>query len=168
VLQACESAPAEDLAAQHLRTIREALHRVSRAAIEDRPVMQAYSATIDYLMLTMGQLDIEQLRVLFLNPRNILIADEVMARGTIDAAPIYPREILKRALDLGATALILAHNHPSGDPKPSAADIEATRTIVEGGRALGVVLHDHLILSRSGWVSLRAERLLGEQGNAQA
>jgi DNA repair protein RadC len=112
-------------------------------------------------MLTMGQLDVEQLRVLFLNPRNILIADEVMARGTIDAAPIYPREILKRALDLGATALILAHNHPSGDPKPSAADIAATRTIVEGGRALGVVLHDHLILSRSGWVSLSAERLLG-------
>jgi DNA repair protein RadC len=161
VLQACESARDDDPAARHLRTIREALHRVSRAAIESRPVMQAYAATIDYLMLTMGQLDIEQLRVLFLNPRNVLIADEIMAWGTIDAAPIYPREILKRALDLGATALILAHNHPSGDPEPSAADIEATMTIIEGGRALGIALHDHLILARSGWVSLRAEQLLG-------
>ncbi len=150
----------EGEAARHLRTIRSAIDRVSRAAIEGRPLMQAYQATIDYLMLVMGQLDVEQVRVLFLNARNVLIADETMARGTVDAAPIYPREVLKRALTLGATALILAHNHPSGDPQPSEADLTATRTLVDGGRALGIALHDHLILARTGWVSLRSEGLL--------
>lgn len=152
-----------DAVARHLRTIRHTLLAVSRAAIDGRPVMEAYPATIDYLMLTMGQLGVEQLRVLFLNTRNILIADEMLARGTIDATPIYPREILKRALELGATALILAHNHPSGDPTPSAADVAVTRTLAEGGRALGIVVHDHLVIARSGWVSLRAERLLDDR-----
>lgn len=123
----------------------------------DGPLFASSQAVADYLMLGMSHLRYEQVRVLFLTVRNALIADEVVARGTVDQAPIYPREILKCALDIGAAGIVVAHNHPSGDRTPSAADVRASLALREGGEALGVTLLDHLILARSGWTSLRAE-----------
>lgn len=141
----------------HLATIHEAMVAAARGRCMDGPLFASSDAVTDYLMLGMSHLRTEQVRVLFLTVRNALITDEVVARGTVDQAPIYPREILKRALDIGASGIVVAHNHPSGDPAPSPADVQASRTLREGGDALGVVLLDHLILARSGWSSLRAE-----------
>lgn len=122
--------------------------------------MSSFTTTVEYLMLEMARLPVEHVRVLFLNTKNRLIADETIQRGTIDRAPIFPREVIKRALDLGAASVILAHNHPSGEPRPSKQDIAVTRQVQDGGRPLGIVLHDHMIFASSGWTSFRAENLL--------
>ncbi len=121
----------------------------------DRICLSKAADVIEYLVIAMARLPIEEVRVLFLDSKNRLICDEVVSRGTISEAPIYPREILKRSLVLDATALIIAHNHPSGDPKPSEVDVEATCRLVKAGKELGLTVHDHIIVGSEGWISLR-------------
>ena len=123
--------------------------------INEKPLLSSWSAVLDYCKASMAFEDTEQFRILFLDKKNRLISDEVQNRGTIDHTPVYPREVVKRALELSATAMILLHNHPSGDPTPSPADIEMTRTIDHIAKSLGIVLHDHLIIARNGHLSLR-------------
>jgi DNA repair protein RadC len=115
---------------------------------------------LDYCRTTMAFADIEQFRLLFLDKRNALIADEVQQSGTIDHTPVYPREVVKRALELSATALILVHNHPSGDPTPSSADIRMTREIIDVAKPLGITIHDHIIVGREGHASFKGLRLI--------
>lgn len=133
-----------------------------RRAYRDGPILSASSELMDYLHLTMAFLPVEQARVLFLNKRNRLIADEVLQTGTVDHTPFYLRQIVKRALDLAATALILVHNHPSGDPLPSSRDVSTTREIVSAAKPLGITIHDHVIIAKSGHCSLRSLKLLDE------
>ena len=127
----------------------------SKDEMMDRISLSKAADVIEYLVVAMARLPVEEVRVLFLDSRNRLISDEVVSRGTISEAPIYPREILKRALALDATALILAHNHPSGDPSPSEGDIEATNKLLKAGKEIGLTVHDHIIVGREGWISLR-------------
>jgi len=143
-----------------LKTVQAAAARMIKREISDKPVLSAWHKVVDYCHAAMAREPNEQFRLLFLDRRNKLIADEVQQRGTIDHAPVYPREVIKRALELGASAIILAHNHPSGDPTPSQADIAMTREIIKAGKSLGVAVHDHLVIGRSGHVSLRAEGLM--------
>jgi DNA repair protein RadC len=131
------------------------LHALRREALRG-PVLGDSDAVTAYLFAAMAHEPVEQLRVLYLNTRNRLLLDETVIEGSINIAPIYPREIVRRSLEVGATALILAHNHPSGDPKPSREDIRVTRRIAAAGEALEIRLHDHVIVARSGWISLRA------------
>jgi DNA repair protein RadC len=131
------------------------LHALRREALHG-PVLGDNGAVMDYLFAAMAHAPVEQLRVLYLNTRNRLLLDETMLEGSVNIAPIYPREIVRRSLELGATALILAHNHPSGDPKPSSEDIRVTRLVAAAAEALDIRLHDHVIIARSGWISLRA------------
>ena len=139
-----------------LATLRSAmLHALRREALQG-PVLGDADAVAAYLFAAMAHEPVEQLRVLYLNARNRLLLDETAIEGSVNVAPIYPREILRRSLETGATALILAHNHPSGDPKPSREDIRLTRLVATAGEALDIRLHDHLIVARSGWISLRA------------
>jgi DNA repair protein RadC len=140
--------------------IRDVMLHVLRAEATKAPILGSSQALIDYLVADLAHLPAERLRVLFLNAKNRLLRDEMMSEGSVNEAPIYPREIMRRALELGATALILAHNHPSGDPAPSAGDIHATRRIVEAGRALDIRVHDHVIVARAGWSSFRALGLI--------
>jgi DNA repair protein RadC len=143
-----------------LATLRSAmLHALRREALHG-PVLGDSKAVLDYLFAAMAHEPVEQLRVLYLNTRNRLLLDETMAEGSVNIAPIYPREIVRRSLEVGATALILAHNHPSGDPKPSDEDIRVTRLVAAATGALDIRLHDHVIVARSGWFSLRAEGYL--------
>lgn len=135
-------------------------HRMARAKILQRHVISGWDAVLDYCHTVMAHRETEQFRVLFLDRKNLLIADEEQARGTVDHVPVYPREVVKRALDLNASALILVHNHPSGDPSPSDADIQMTGQICRAAEALGLTLHDHLIIGRSRELSFRAEGLL--------
>ncbi len=134
--------------------------RLLKADVADRPMLGNWQALLDYLRADMAAAQIERVRVLFLNTRNILIRDEVVAEGSIDQAPVYVREIMKRAMDLGAAAIIVVHNHPSGDPKPSRADIEITRLLVEAGKKLGVGVHDHLIIAEKGHASMKSLGLM--------
>jgi DNA repair protein RadC len=143
-----------------LKIIEAAAHRLSRARVMDRPVLSSWQALLDYCQAAMAHLPIEQFRVLFLDRKNILIADEQQAKGTVDHVPVYPREIVKRALQLNASALILVHNHPSGDPTPSRQDIDMTQQIVTAASALGLSVHNHLVIGKSREVSFRAEGLL--------
>lgn len=139
-----------------LATLRSAmLHALRREALRG-PVLGDSQAVMDYLFAAMAHQPVEQLRVLYLNSRNRLLLDETVLEGSINAAPIYPREIVRRSLELGATALILAHNHPSGDPRPSDEDIRVTRLVAAAGGTLDIKLHDHVIVARTGWISLRA------------
>lgn len=131
-----------------------------RRAYGDRPILSASSELMDYLHLTMAFLPVEQARVIFLNKRNRLIADEVLQTGTVDHTPFYLRQIIKRALDLAASALILVHNHPSGDPSPSSIDVRTTREIMSAAKPLGITIHDHIIIAKSGHSSLRTLKLL--------
>ncbi|MEZ5667474.1 MAG: DNA repair protein RadC [Alphaproteobacteria bacterium] len=140
-----------------LRTMRAAAIRLGRHELKDRDVLNAWHKVVDYCRRAMADEPTEQFRLLFLDRKNRLIADEVQQRGTIDHTPVYPREVIKRALELGASALILVHNHPSGDPTPSQADIAMTRDIQKAAQAMGVAVHDHLIVGRDGHVSLRGE-----------
>lgn len=143
-----------------LKLIEAAGHRLARGAIAARPLLSSWAALLEYCRATMAFSAREQFRVLFLDKRNHLLADEVQGRGTVDHTPVYPREVARRALELSATAIILAHNHPSGDPTPSAADIRMTREIVSVLDPLGIVVHDHLILGRDGHASLKGLKLI--------
>ncbi|MGU3315336.1 RadC family protein [Sphingomonas sp. M6A6_1c] len=134
--------------------------RLLKAEVSERPILGNWQALLDYLRADMAHHGIERFRVLHLNTRNMLIRDEVMSDGSIDQAAVHVREVIRRAIDLGSAAIILVHNHPSGDPAPSRADIAITRTIADAGAAMGVVLHDHIIIGRNGHVSLKAQGLI--------
>jgi DNA repair protein RadC len=143
-----------------LKTVHGAALRLARAEVKDLPVLNSWDRLLDYLTAVLSRERIEQFRVLFLDSKNRLIADEAQARGTVNHTPVYPREVVKRALELQATALILVHNHPSGDPTPSRADIEMTAEVKAAAAVLGIALHDHLIIGNGRHVSLRREGLL--------
>lgn len=142
-----------------LKLIEVAGRRLARGATAERPLLSSWSALLEYLRASMALAPREEFRVLFLDKRNHLIADEVQGRGTVDHTPVYAREVARRALELSATAIILAHNHPSGDPAPSAADVRMTREIVSTLAPLGIVVHDHVILGREGHASLKGLKL---------
>lgn len=143
-----------------LKTIRISAQRMIKSEIANQPVIQSWSALMDYCKLAMGQNKIEEFRVLFLNHRHALIADEVMQRGTINHTPVYPREIIKRALELSASAIILLHNHPSGDATPSKADIDITKKIVEAAGTVNITVHDHVIITETGHYSFKSFGLI--------
>ena len=143
-----------------LKIVEAAALRLARSAMLNKPALSSWAALIDYCTAAMARSAHEEFRVLFLDRKNILIADEVQTRGTIDHAPVYPREIVKRALELGASAIILVHNHPSGDPTPSRADIDMTREVSAAAKALKIAVHDHLVIGRSGHASFKALGLL--------
>jgi len=143
-----------------LKTVQGAALRLMRAEVQDRPVLNNWQRLMDYLAATLSRERIEQFRVLFLDAKNRLIADEAQARGTVNHTPVYPREVAKRCLELQATAIILVHNHPSGDPTPSRADIEMTAEIRAAVGVLGVVVHDHLVVGNGRHFSFRREGLL--------
>jgi DNA repair protein RadC len=151
---------ASEAVATHLKIVEAAALRLSRTQLLGRPALTSWPALIDYCAAAMARSQTEEFRVLFLDRKNVLVADEVQSSGTVDHTPVYPREIVKRALEHGATALILVHNHPSGDPTPSRADITMTRDVVEAARALHITVHDHVIVGRSGHVSFKALGLL--------
>lgn len=146
--------------ATHFKVIEAAARRFAKGAVMKRPVLSSWSSVIDYCRTAMAFEDRERFRILFLDKKNALIADEVQQTGTVDHTPVYPREVVRRALELRATALILVHNHPSGDPTPSRADIEMTRTIVSIAKPLGIEIHDHVIVGRDGHASFRGLRLI--------
>jgi DNA repair protein RadC len=149
-----------DAALAALRLVRAAALKLMAEEVRDQPVLGNWDGLIGYLSAALAREPVEQFRILFLDSRNRLIADEAQARGTVNHTPVYPREVVKRALELGATALILVHNHPSGDPTPSRADIEMTAEIKAGAATLGIVVHDHLIIGNGRHLSFRREGLL--------
>lgn len=149
-----------EAAVTELKIVEAAARRLAQCTIEKRRNLGSSSAVLDYCRTAMAYIDHEEFRILFLDKKNQLIADEVQGVGTVDHAPVYPREVMRRSLELGATALILVHNHPSGDPSPSTADIAMTVQIVSLGKALGIVVHDHLIIGRQGHASFRGLKLL--------
>ncbi|WP_349357446.1 DNA repair protein RadC [Stappia sp.] len=134
--------------------------RFLREEVRKKPVLSSWSAVLDYVRTAMAFSDREEFRILFLDKKNALIADEVQQRGTVDHTPVYPREVMKRALELSASAIILVHNHPSGDPTPSRADIQMTNQIAEIAKPLGIALHDHIIVGRDGHASFRGLQLI--------
>ena len=143
-----------------LKIVEAAAHRLARSRVIRRHVISSWDSLLTYCRTAMAHRDIEQFRVLFLDAKNILIEDEEQARGTVNHVPVYPREVMKRALELNASPLILVHNHPSGSPEPSRADIQITKNIAEAGRLLGVHVHDHVIIGREGHTSLRAKGVI--------
>ena len=143
-----------------LKSFMALSHRAMKQEFKEKPVLNNWTRLMDYCYSTMAHEKKEHFRILFLNKKNELLADEIQGSGTIDHTPAYPREIMKRALDHGATALILMHNHPSGDPKPSRADIDMTNLIIRAAEPFGVVIHDHVIISRNGYTSFKSEGLL--------
>jgi DNA repair protein RadC len=128
--------------------------------VDERPILTSWSALIEYCRATMAYESVEQFRIIFLDKKNRLIADEVQQVGTVDHTPVYPREVIRRTLELSASALILVHNHPAGDPSPSAADVRMTREIAEIAKQMGITLHDHIIIGRAGHVSMRGLKLM--------
>jgi DNA repair protein RadC len=143
-----------------LKVVEAAARRLAHGAVKRRPVLSSWSAVLEYCRAAMAFADREQFRVLFLDKRNQLITDEVQQVGTVDHTPVYPREVVRRALELSATAVILVHNHPSGDPTPSRADIQMTQQIVEVAKPLGISVHDHIIVGKEGHASLKGLRLI--------
>ncbi|MBE2276654.1 MAG: DNA repair protein RadC [Rhodobacteraceae bacterium] len=141
----------------HFKVLEAVAQRMVRARVLHRPILSSWDALLDYCHTAMSHRETEQFRILFLDRKNVLIADEEQARGTVDHVPVYPREVVKRALELNASALILVHNHPSGDPTPSDSDISMTIQIEDACRTLGITLHDHLIIGKSRELSLRSE-----------
>jgi DNA repair protein RadC len=146
--------------ANHLKIVEAAAQRLAKTKIMGRAALSSWSALLDYCTAAMARSETEEFRVLFLDRKNMLIADEVLNRGTVDHAPVYPREIVKRALELNASAIILVHNHPSGDPAPSKADIAMTREVATAAKALGITIHDHLVIGRGGHSSFKSLGLL--------
>ena len=144
----------------HFRAVREAARRLLKEPIENRPVISSWDALVDYCRAAMADEPTERFRVLYLDRKNRLIRDEIQQKGTVDHTPVYPREVVKRALELGATALVMVHNHPSGDPAPSRADIDMTREVREAADKLGIVLHDHIVVAKGGTNSFKAMGLL--------
>jgi DNA repair protein RadC len=149
-----------EAAALELKIIAAAAQRMAKSGIQGRQVLTSWSQVIDYCRTSMAFETVEQFRILFLDKKNALIADEVQQTGTVDHTPVYPREVVRRALELSATAIILVHNHPSGDPTPSRADIDMTRTIVDTAKPLGIAVHDHIIVGKSGHASLKGLKLI--------
>jgi DNA repair protein RadC len=149
-----------DAAITEFKVVEAAARRIAHGEVRRRPVLSSWEAVLDYCRTTMAFADREQFRILFLDKRNQVIADEVQQTGTVDHTPVYPREILKRSLELSATAVILVHNHPSGDPAPSRADIDMTRQIAAVAKPLGIAVHDHIIVGRDGHASLKAMGLI--------
>ena len=143
-----------------LKLVQAAAMRLLRAELSGRPVLSDWQRLVDYLRARMRHERAEQTRVLFLDSRNRLLADELMGQGTVDHAPLYPREVVRRALELHATAIVLAHNHPGGDPAPSREDVSLTRAVRQACEALGIRLHDHVIIATDSWVSFRHLGLL--------
>jgi DNA repair protein RadC len=143
-----------------LKIVEAAARRLARGAIGDRPLLGSWKDVLDYCRTAMAFADREQFRILFLDKRNFLIADEVQSHGTVDHTPVYPREVVKRALELAASALIMVHNHPSGDPTPSNADIKMTNELASIGKSLGISLHDHIIVGKNGHASFRGLNLI--------
>jgi DNA repair protein RadC len=143
-----------------LKLVHAAAVRMGRARIVQKTVLSSWTAVIDYCRAAMAFAEREQFRVLYLDKKNALIADEVQGEGTVDHTPVYPREVVKRALELSATALVLVHNHPSGDPTPSRADIQMTQQIVDIAKPLGIAIHDHIIVGRDGHASFRGLKLI--------
>ena len=143
-----------------LKIVEAAAHRLAQSRVMQKHVISSWQQLLEYCHASMAHRETEQFRVLYLDRRNMLVADEEQARGTVDHVPVYPREVVKRALELSASALILVHNHPSGDPTPSGADIEMTEKIRAAADSLGITLHDHLIVGRSTELSFRAEGYL--------
>lgn len=145
----------------HLKVFQAAAQRYGRDKIDrEQPILSSWTQLIDYCRSQMAYESVEQFRILFLDKKNRLIADEVQQVGTVDHTPVYPREVIRRSLELSATALILVHNHPSGDPAPSSADVRMTREIADVAKPLGITLHDHIIIGRSGHASLRGLKLI--------
>ncbi len=149
-----------DSAVIAIKTVQASALRLAREEIMEKPVLGNWNKLLQYCRASMAYEKTERFRILFLNKQNAVIADEVQQVGTVDHTPVYPREVVKRALDLGATAIIMVHNHPSGDPKPSKADIEMTREVRDAGRKLGITLHDHLIMTKAGHASFKEMGLL--------
>lgn len=145
---------------QEIKIVEAAAHRMAQVKMLGKHVLSSWDELINYCNTSMAYLDTEQFRIFFLDRKNALISDELQQRGTVDHVPVYPREVVKRALELNASALILVHNHPSGDPTPSNDDIEMTRRICSAAQALGLTIHDHLIIGKSHNVSFRSEGLL--------
>ncbi|HRF10037.1 MAG TPA: DNA repair protein RadC [Xanthobacteraceae bacterium] len=142
------------------KVVEAAAQHLAKGKIKSKKVLASWSAVIEYCRTSMAFADKEQFRILFLDKRNQLIADEVQQKGTVDHTPVYPREVVKRALELSATAIVLVHNHPSGDPTPSRADIQMTKTIIDVARPLGIEVHDHIIVGKDGHASLKGLRLI--------
>lgn len=155
-----ESHGVGDAVTCELKIVEAAAQRLAQSKVLNKRVISSWDALLDYCQTTMAHLDTEQFRILFLDTKNTLIADEPQSRGTVDHVPVYPREVLKRALELNASALILVHNHPSGDPTPSRADIEMTKQIQQACSVMSINLHDHLIVGQSRHLSFRSEGLL--------
>jgi DNA repair protein RadC len=149
-----------DAAVAELKIVHGAAARLARGQLKQRPVLSSWSSVLDYCRTVMAFAERESFRILFLDKRNQLIADEVQQTGTVDHTPVYPREVVRRALELSATALVLVHNHPSGDPTPSRADIQMTKQIVDVARSLGIEVHDHIIVGREGHASLKGLQLM--------
>lgn len=149
-----------EAAAAALKFVEATMLRSQRRSLEGRPVLSSWQALTDYLHAAMAHHTTESFRVIFLDTKNQIMRDEVLGQGTVNAAPVYPREVVKRALEIQAAAVILVHNHPSGDPTPSRDDITMTRAVIEAGRHLGLTVHDHVIIGRSGHVSMRAQGLI--------
>ena len=149
-----------DGVALDLKIVEAALRRMAKGAVGKRPVLSSWSSVLDYCRMAMAFAEREQFRILFLDKKNILIADEVQQTGTVDHTPVYPREVMRRALELSASAIILVHNHPSGDPTPSGADMRMTRELVDIAKPLGIAIHDHIIVGRDGHASFRSLGLI--------
>jgi DNA repair protein RadC len=149
-----------DASINQIKLIAAAAHRIARGEIRRSVALSSWNDVIDYCRTGMAFADKEQFRLLFLDKRNQLIADEVQQTGTVDHTPVYPREVIKRALELSATALILVHNHPSGDPTPSQADIAMTKAIIDIATPLGISVHDHIIVGKNGHASLKGMKLI--------
>lgn len=143
-----------------IKTVSAAAERLLKEQVEERPIIQSWTALLDYCKVAMGSKKVEEFRILFLDSKQQLIGDEVQNRGTINHTSVYPREVLKRALEFHAAAIILVHNHPSGDAEPSKADIEMTKAIVQAARALNISVHDHLIISKKGHYSFKSNGLI--------
>lgn len=149
-----------DAVITELKIVEAAAQRLARGEVIGRPVLGSWTKVLEYCRTTMAFAEREQFRILFLDKKNILIADEVQQTGTVDHTPVYPREVVRRALELSASAVILVHNHPSGDPTPSRADIDMTMAIAEAARPLEIKLHDHVIVGKSGHASLKGLGLI--------
>jgi len=143
-----------------IKAITATSHRMMKRELMSKPILNSWTRLMDYCMSTMADETKEHFRILFLNKKNEMIADEIQGSGTVDHTPAYPREIMKRALELGATALILMHNHPSGDPKPSEADVDMTRQIMRAAEPFNILIHDHIIISKNGYSSFKSLGLI--------
>jgi DNA repair protein RadC len=149
-----------EAAITELKVVQAAAHRLAKGRVQKRPVLSSWSSVPDYVRAAQAFAEKEQFRILFLDKRNQLIADEIQQQGTVDHTPVYPREVVKRALELSATAIILVHNHPSGDPTPSRADIDMTKQVAAVAKTLGIQLYDHVIVGKDGHASLKGLGLI--------